>query len=480
MKRRTFIGSALAFPFAAAAADLNDYLGPNHRVANYLYRYPRPAAAFDLTSAVLRWNQIALDATGLDHTPVGPGESRVYGEQLGPCRASRAMAMAHLAVYNAVTAGRKRNSSTRICVAQAACDTLANLYPSQTAAFQAALADELAIGGDANAVASAVQAGRNAALALDAARANDGAQVADPKVGVDWITSSAPGVWQQDPISLGKLALGAYWGKVTPFALRRGSQFRLPPPPALTSNEYLRAFLQAATLGGDGITTATLRTPVQTTTGTFWAYDGTPSLCAPPRLYNELARTIAAVRDTQGLALLRLLTVANVAMADTAIAAWDSKYVHNLWRPVSAIRAGGAAAGGLSTSGLSINAANWTPLGAPASNLNGPNFTPPFPSYPSGHAAFGGALFQTLRRFYQTDEIPFTFTSDEFNGVTQENDGVVRPVVTRTYPTLSAAEEENGQSRIYLGIHWRFDKTDGISQGNRVADFVFDHFASAG
>ena len=85
-------------------------------------------------------------------------------------------------------------------------------------------------------------------------------------------------------------------------------------------------------------------------------------------------------------------------------------------------------------------------------------------------------MFQILRRFYRTDDIPFTFTSDEFNGVTQENDGVVRPVVTRTYPTLSAAEEENGQSRIYLGIHWRFDKTDGISQGNRVADYVFDHF----
>ena len=46
------------------------------------------------------------------------------------------------------------------------------------------------------------------------------------------------------------------------------------------------------------------------------------------------------------------------------------------------------------------------PLGAPASNLNGPNFTPPFPAYPSGHAVFGGALFQTLRRFYGTDRMP--------------------------------------------------------------------------
>ena len=61
------------------------------------------------------------------------------------------------------------------------------------------------------------------------------------------------------------------------------------------------------------------------------------------------------------------------------------------------------------------------PLGAPASNLTGPNFTPPFPAYPSGHAGFGGALFQTLRRYYHTDDIAFTFTSDEFNGRTIDN-----------------------------------------------------------
>ena len=39
--------------------------------------------------------------------------------------------------------------------------------------------------------------------------------------------------------------------------------------------------------------------------------------------------------------------------------------------------------------------------------------------------------------------------------------------------SLSEAEEENGQSRIYLGIHWSFDKTEGIAQGRRVADYVF-------
>jgi hypothetical protein len=116
----------------------------------------------------------------------------------------------------------------------------------------------------------------------------------------------------------------------------------------------------------------------------------------------------------------------------------------------------------------------FTPLGAPASNLVGPNFTPPFPAYPSGHAGFGGAIFQILRRFYGMDRIAFRFVSDEFNGITRGNDNIIRPLKPRSFASLSEAEEENGQSRIYLGIHWAFDKTEGIAQGRRVADYIYD------
>jgi hypothetical protein len=118
--------------------------------------------------------------------------------------------------------------------------------------------------------------------------------------------------------------------------------------------------------------------------------------------------------------------------------------------------------------------ASFRPLGAPASKLGGLDFTPPFPAYPSGHAAFGGALFQTLRRFFGSDDVAFTFVSDELNGVTVDAAGGLRPYRPRTFTSFSQAEEENGQSRIYLGIHWSFDKTEGILQGNAVADHVFD------
>src|SRR6185369_17018809 len=107
---------------------------------------------------------------------------------------------------------------------------------------------------------------------------------------------------------------------------------------------------------------------------------------------------------------------------------WESKYWYQFWRPVAGIREADSD-GNPDT----VGDPTFSPLGAPASNLTGPNFTPPFPAYPSGHAGFGGAVFQVLRRFYGTDDIAFTFVSDEFNGATRGNDGTVRPFLPRTF-----------------------------------------------
>jgi hypothetical protein len=266
---------------------------------------------------------------------------------------------------------------------------------------------------------------------------------------------------------MGPLALGARWDEVAPFVMSGSAQFRAPPPPALDTAAYAQAYAEVKALGGDGVTTPTTRTVEQTTIGLFWAYDGTPSLCAPPRLYNQVAMQIATGMGTDAADLARLLALVNTAMADAAIAIWESKYHYELWRPVTGIREDDG------NPATTADAA-FVPLGAPASNLTGPDFTPPFPAYPSGHAGFGGALFQTLRRFYGTDDIAFRFVSDEFNGVTLDHDGNARPRIARAFGRLSEAEEENGQSRIYLGIHWAFDKTAGIAQGRRVADLVFD------
>jgi hypothetical protein len=437
---------------------------------------------------LLRWNKIAVDASGLDHTPVAPGENRVFGEQIGPGRAARAMAIVHIAMFEVLNAfdgdyqsyvglyTPSAKTSREAAIAQAAHDTLVAVFPSQTASFDALLADDLREIPEGRKKRNGIALGRQAAFSILALRVGDGSEIAEPRVGVDFITSDQPGKWRQDPISLIPLALGARWGEVRPFVLESGAQFRTPPPPAMDSAEYAAAYNEVKRLGGDGVVTPTERTADQTRIGLYWAYDGTPSLCAPPRLYNQITVQIADQLGSNDIELARLLALIHVAMADAGIAIWESKFFYQCWRPITGIReadegTGPTGIGDGNTATVCDPA--FSPLGAPASNLLGPNFTPPFPAYPSGHAGFGGALFQILRKFYGTDNVAFTFVSDELNGVTRGNDGQVRPLLPRSFTTFSQAEEENGQSRIYLGIHWSFDKTEGIKQGRRVADYVF-------
>jgi hypothetical protein len=443
----------------------------------------------DSTSRLRYWHEIALNAVALDHTPVAPGKNRVFGEQFGPTRTSRALAIVHIAIFDAVNAiaggyqsytdlrSAPDDTSLDAAIAQAAHDTLVALYPSQRASFDALLTADLGQLQDGRAQANGIALGRQAAAAILALRSNDGSQHAEPRVGVEFIPSDKPGKWRPDPISQMPIALGAFWGGVEPFVLESADQFRVPPPPRLASSKYAIAFNEVQRLGGDGVITPTVRTKDQTIAGIYWAYDATPCLGAPPRLYNQIAVAIADQMGSQVVELARLLALVNVALADAAIAVWESKYYYEFWRPVTGIREadpGTGPTGAGDANPATAGDPTFTPLGAPASNLRGPNFTPPFPAYPSSHAGLGGALFQTLRHFYQTDDIAFTFVSDEFNGVTRDNTGRVRPRLPRSFASLSEAEEENGQSRIYLGVHWAFDKTAGIAQGRRVADYVFE------
>ncbi|MEP6943100.1 MAG: phosphatase PAP2 family protein [Betaproteobacteria bacterium] len=498
--RLTIPGLALvAFTITLASAALaqgfrngvEDALGGLYRENPYAQRLDDGKSPHDSSpiGMMRHWNEMAINASGLDHTPVASGEPRVFGEQLGPARSSRAMAIVHIAMFDAVNAIARRyrsytgltaappETSMEAAIAQAAHDTLVVLFPSQKPAFDDELARDLGALRGRRPIALGIDLGQRAAAAILALRAADGSALAEPRVGIEFVTGRDPGDWRQDPVSRIPIALGAYWDEVRPFVMASSTQFRAPPPPALESAEYARAFAEVKALGGDGITTRTVRTSEQTDIGIFWAYDGMPSLCAPPRLYNQIAMQIAARMDTDVVALSRLLALVNTAMADAGIAIWESKFYYQLWRPVTGIREADAnAALSLPGDGNPATVADLTfmPLGAPASNLTGPNFTPPFPAYPSGHAGFGGALFQTLRRFYNRDRIAFRFVSDEFNGVTLDREGNIRPLKARQFASLSEAEEENGQSRIYLGIHWAFDKSEGIAQGRRVADFVFD------
>jgi hypothetical protein len=486
----------LSAPAQDQAGSLREYLGSEFKSAVATTDavptlLDRPLRRLTNAADSLRyWNQIAVDASGVDHTPLQPGDTRArFGEQLGPGRASRAMAIAHIAIFDAVNSivggyrsytGLPRtfaSASIDAAIAQAAHDTLIAMFPAQKRELDELLARDLRLirPRDLRVKLRGVAIGKLAAALILARRANDGGVQVDPQMEGEYPGGDDPGEWRQDPISQAPIALGWKWGAVKPFVLRSGRQFRAPPPPAMESLAYADAYNEVKAYGGDGVGTPTVRTPEQTQIGIYWAYDGTPSLCAPPRLYNQIATEVSK-RSTSVIQLARLFALTNTAMADAGIAIWESKYFYKLWRPITGIRESdlGSGPSGLGDgNALTAGDPTYSPLGAPASNLTGPNFTPPFPAYPSGHAGFGGALFQILRNFYGTDRVAFTFVSDELNGVTLGNDQQVRPLAPRSFESFSQAEEENGQSRIYLGIHWAFDKSEGIAQGRRVANYVY-------
>src|SRR5437868_11853679 len=142
----------LCFSHNASALSFSDFFGPRFSGVQTARVALAPKTALD---SIHRWNAIAVNASGLDHTPVETGEVRTFGEQLGPTRASRAMAIVHIAIFdsvNAILGGYQSYSgiqpvkppvSLDAAVAQAAHDTLVALYPSQTPAFDSFLAIDL-------------------------------------------------------------------------------------------------------------------------------------------------------------------------------------------------------------------------------------------------------------------------------------------------------------------------------------------------
>ncbi|MDY0872823.1 vanadium-dependent haloperoxidase [Dongia rigui] len=473
-----------------------------------------PRAAETKLERLLLWSNIALEATALDHTPVEPGsgdDPRRFAERIGPHRSSYAMAIVHIAMFEAVNSVYQKYESytglrksdpalaaspvfLEMAIGQAAHDALLAMYPyqkdrldSQFSVYIARLPKPPSGAGNATLkeklekeLQAGEELGRDAAQSILQKRLNDGADRKELAYGSGFVPNQCdvspnpcPGVWSPDPDPENKLtvALGAEWSKVRPFVIESASQFRPLPPPALDSADYARAFNEVAKVGAKNAEAAGDRRDYQTFEGYFWAYDGTPALCAPPRLYNQVADTVALQQRMGDVAdFSRYLALVNTAMADAAISAWEAKYHYQLWRPVTAIRAADRD-GNPDTQ----QDPNWLPLAAPATNARGPNFTPPFPAYPSGHAVFGGTVFGMLRHFWD-DATPFVLVSDEYNGLNYPVGGTEpRAKLPQSFVSFSHAEYANGRSRIWLGIHWQFDADAGIEQGNKIADYVFAH-----
>jgi PAP2 superfamily len=444
--------------------------------------------AVDNFDTILEWNEVLLKANAADHGLEKP-------EQGGPILTSRAFAIVSAAMYDAynsiehigssymVSAPFTQGANTDAAVAQAAYQTLIELFPSQKAMFDCELMESLARTSDGASEDLGRAVGKHVADQFLAIRDADNYE----KLNADgkYVPNNKPGFHNVDPLHPHQGFYGAGAMEINPFAVQDVDQFQSAPmddgtPEGrlafLNSETYRKAFEEVKTLGGDGVTTPTTRTVEQTQIGKYWGYDGRPEIGTPPRLYNQIVRHIAAQEGNSEAENARLFALVNISMADAGITSWNTKYDDSFWRPILGIRYGDLD-GNVDTA----KDAEWRPLGAPASNPRpgDSNFTPNFPAYTSGHATFGAAAFQTLTRFYGTDEIQFSFVSDEFNGKTKDADGSVRPLIERSFNSLTQAKVENAHSRIYLGIHWAFDASDGIKMGDSVANYVYDNFLKA-
>jgi hypothetical protein len=431
---------------------------------------------------ILEWNAVAIQ---VDQTSYSGFDDN---DQSGPTRSSRALAIEHVAMFDAYNSIHldytpyltqvpdAQGASDVAAVAQAAHDTIVALYPHQQALVDTALTQTLRRVPDGAPKTQGIAVGQFVAQAILAARANDGAQIPG-----NYIPDGLPGHHVADPLNPGQGFLGPAWGNVNTFGIPSTDAIPIRPVPAMNSLEYTLAYAQVKRLGSE---TSTERTTDQTEIGIFWGYDVARGLGDPPRLYNQIARVVAAQENNTVGQNARMFALINIGMADAGICCWGIKYRDIFWRPIVAIRRG-AEDGNVDT----VPDPNWQPLGAPRTNplpTEHTNFTPPFPSYTSGHATFGAAVFKTLADFYQTNDvtfsIPFDFISDELNGVSRDIhesippliQNYVRQIEPRHYTSFSQAAAENAASRIFLGIHWRFDAVEGVSAGDRIADMDFD------
>ncbi|MDX1984771.1 MAG: vanadium-dependent haloperoxidase [Bryobacteraceae bacterium] len=378
---------------------------------------------------VTNWNVVAMGAA------LAAGQA--------PPVQTRTSAIVHIAIHDALNAIDRRNApyalETRAdqgaapaaAVAAAARDTLIALIPAQRESIETAYSAALAEVSDASARASGVAIGQAAAALILSRRSADGANAT-----AAWSPGSLPGQYRQTPPA-NAAPIVPHWGNVTPFALRDVTQYRVDPPPDLSVDQYAYEVNEVKLVGG---ATSRMRTDEQSEIARHW-YE------ASAQSWNRIARSASEQQRLDLWENGRLFALVNIALADGYFANFESKYLFNFWRPVTAIRDGDLD-GNLDTVGES----DWNAF------LN----TPAIPEWPSGHATVGAAAAEVMMRFFHTDYLAFSLTAGPpFAGS------------ARQYYSFSQAALENANSRVLAGIHFRASCVAGLAQGQRIGDYVY-------
>jgi hypothetical protein len=386
---------------------------------------PGPASA----DAVTDWNEITVAAVTAGRPgPIGQMD----------------IALVQIAVHDAVQAIENRfepyhfdmknaQGKRSAAVAAAAHDMLVGMFPTQAATLDATYYTYLAdngLTGDPGLVV-----GQKAAVNILPLRRVNPNPLPQPFVG-----GTNPGQWRPTPPANAAM-LTTWMAQFDPFALTSPQRFRAEPPPALTSERYRRDYEEVKALGA---LVGSSRTAEQTDVAHFW----TDNFFAQT---NRALRVIANQHVSRIGDSARLFALANMAVADSVITAWDSKTHYAVWRPSTAINEGD-------------NDGNPATVGDPAWQPLSPN--PPYPDYTSGANNVLASWSHTLARFFGTNHMTFQVTSLAPLAVQK----------TRTYHRFTDLQQEVVNARIYLGIHFRFADVAARNQGRSVAEWTFDHF----
>lgn len=362
----------------------------------------------------------------------------IIESRMGTPPAVRVMAIVQTAVYEAVNGvtGKypsparqgpvMQGTSLDAAVAAANRITLGKLIPSQQAnidkVYQSAI-DALA---DGPGKAAGITMGEKAAAVVLAMRADDGAGTAEtyrPHAAAgSYVPTAVPAVPQ--------------WLQRKPWHLGSAAQFRPGPPPALTSETWVRDFNEVKALGSKA---STRRTPEQTEIARFWEF-------SLPSIYHGVVRSVAEQPGRDVTRNARLFATIAQAMDDAMISVFEAKYHYNFWRPVTAIRNGD-----IDGSDATERDPSWTPF----------IDTPMHPEYPSAHSILAASVAAVLRIEIGNDGMPVLMTTSP-----------TAKGVTRRWKTLAEFTREVGNARIYEGVHYRTSADVGTAMGERIGELV--------
>ncbi len=349
----------------------------------------------------------------------------------------RTLTMMHLAMHDAINAvspryasyafsGRDPLADPVVAAAQAAHDVLASQYPSARAAVEKELTRQLAAASEGTGASRGVVLGRGAAAAI--ARARDGDHWDSAGT---YSYDSRPGAYRTTPPWNGFVAQPGF-RYATPFGLTTPSELRPPPPPSLSSANYVAALDEVRRMGS---LTSTERTADQTLYAVWWMEFAEGSV-------NRLARRLVVARQLQLAESARVFALLNASLYDVYVAVWDAKYEYNHWRPYTAVREAtgdGNPATNADTSWQSLRPAQ------------------PFPEYVSAHAAGCAAAFAILESLL--GDQAFTLST------------ITAParMPERQFGHFADAANECADSRVRLGYHFRYSTDAGLALGREVA-----------